>query len=111
MIRRPPRSTLFPYTTLFRSQDSSLCGLARRQAPRSLGAIAPVPGNARPAKDAARRTAMLGHEVSVTVPIRHSIERAIDDLMTSLPDPDRLAPDERRGIIARYAAVLEGNFI
>src|SRR2546426_8553054 len=23
MIRRPPRSTLFPYTTLFRSQDGS----------------------------------------------------------------------------------------
>src|SRR2546421_8215032 len=23
MIRRPPRSTLFPYTTLFRSQESS----------------------------------------------------------------------------------------
>src|SRR5256884_9997079 len=23
MIRRPPRSTLFPYTTLFRSQDAS----------------------------------------------------------------------------------------
>src|SRR2546427_3816872 len=23
MIRRPPRSTLFPYTTLFRSQNSS----------------------------------------------------------------------------------------
>src|SRR5260221_10202628 len=23
MIRRPPRSTLFPYTTLFRSRDSS----------------------------------------------------------------------------------------
>src|SRR2546430_6767787 len=25
MIRRPPRSTLFPYTTLFRSQLSGLC--------------------------------------------------------------------------------------
>src|SRR3712207_8224465 len=25
MIRRPPRSTLFPYTTLFRSSASSLC--------------------------------------------------------------------------------------
>src|SRR3712207_7273983 len=25
MIRRPPRSTLFPYTTLFRSRTSSLC--------------------------------------------------------------------------------------
>src|SRR3712207_8266409 len=24
MIRRPPRSTLFPYTTLFRSEDSFL---------------------------------------------------------------------------------------
>src|SRR3712207_9446718 len=24
MIRRPPRSTLFPYTTLFRSQDDAL---------------------------------------------------------------------------------------
>ena len=54
---------------------------------------------------------MLGHEISLTVPIRHSLERAIDDVMASLPDPERLAPDERRGIIARYAAVLEGNFI
>src|SRR2546427_8424686 len=27
MIRRPPRSTLFPYTTLFRSPTTSLCPL------------------------------------------------------------------------------------
>src|SRR5438270_10415619 len=26
MIRRPPRSTLFPYTTLFRSQPVKQCG-------------------------------------------------------------------------------------
>src|SRR2546430_13717420 len=25
MIRRPPRSTLFPYTTLFRSRNASSC--------------------------------------------------------------------------------------
>src|SRR2546430_4671905 len=25
MIRRPPRSTLFPYTTLFRSADPTVC--------------------------------------------------------------------------------------
>src|SRR5256885_6252640 len=31
MIRRPPRSTLFPYTTLFRS-----CGLAQMYATRRL---------------------------------------------------------------------------
>src|SRR5437773_4499392 len=27
MIRRPPRSTLFPYTTLFRSNDKSVHGV------------------------------------------------------------------------------------
>src|SRR5688572_32426306 len=32
MIRRPPRSTLFPYTTLFRSSLARVCGVygARR---------------------------------------------------------------------------------
>src|SRR2546422_6839096 len=29
MIRRPPRSTLFPYTTLFRSLEASLAGLSQ----------------------------------------------------------------------------------
>src|SRR5215217_8912228 len=32
MIRRPPRSTLFPYTTLFRSSCATAAG--RRRAPR-----------------------------------------------------------------------------
>src|SRR3712207_8500506 len=31
MIRRPPRSTLFPYTTLFRSDDVHVAGQGRRQ--------------------------------------------------------------------------------
>src|SRR2546425_6344298 len=30
MIRRPPRSTLFPYTTLFRSREAERIGLANR---------------------------------------------------------------------------------
>src|SRR2546430_9537731 len=30
MIRRPPRSTLFPYTTLFRSHLAALVGIAVR---------------------------------------------------------------------------------
>src|SRR5437879_10317048 len=54
---------------------------------------------------------MSAHKGSLTVPIQASIDRTIDDLMVSLPDPDRLLPDERRGLIERYAAVLEGNFI
>src|SRR2546422_2921517 len=37
MIRRPPRSTLFPYTTLFRSQPDRTAGRAER---RSLGTAA-----------------------------------------------------------------------
>src|SRR5256885_7432669 len=28
MIRRPPRSTLFPYTTLFRSLNNAVAGIA-----------------------------------------------------------------------------------
>ena len=54
---------------------------------------------------------MLGYTRTLTAPLREHIDRAINDLMVSLPDPERLAPEERRGIIARYAAVLEGNFI
>src|SRR3712207_8808028 len=34
MIRRPPRSTLFPYTTLFRSADGGVLGPRRVGDPR-----------------------------------------------------------------------------
>jgi hypothetical protein len=43
--------------------------------------------------------------------IQTHIEQSIDDLLASLPKPDQLSADERRGVIARYTAVLEGNFI
>src|SRR2546422_6921036 len=36
MIRRPPRSTLFPYTTLFRSRELA-CREVRRGALRAVG--------------------------------------------------------------------------
>src|SRR2546430_13148421 len=35
MIRRPPRSTLFPYTTLFRSLDQNLSHNVRRPGAQS----------------------------------------------------------------------------
>src|SRR5260221_10793473 len=34
MIRRPPRSTLFPYTTLFRSVSPMRCGYKGRGPPK-----------------------------------------------------------------------------
>jgi hypothetical protein len=43
--------------------------------------------------------------------IRQQVAAIIDDLMARLPKPGRLSSEERRGIIARYTAVLEGNFI
>src|SRR5437667_10999941 len=47
----------------------------------------------------------------LTAPFQQEIDRAIQDLLASLPNPGQLSPEERRGIIARYTAVLEGNFI
>src|SRR5260370_27314610 len=46
MIRRPPRSTLFPYTTLFRSlcYEGRQAGLLRRVAPRNDGRWSPSSG-------------------------------------------------------------------
>src|SRR5260370_27190218 len=37
MIRRPPRSTLFPYTTLFRSLEGVVAALAREGVPTPHG--------------------------------------------------------------------------
>ena len=43
--------------------------------------------------------------------IQQQITTMIDDLMTGLPRPQQLTGEQRRGMIARYTAVLEGNFI
>src|SRR5438128_7178107 len=40
MIRRPPRSTLFPYTTLFRSHASAPIGAMAHGAPHPFHAMA-----------------------------------------------------------------------
>src|SRR2546428_1093943 len=50
MIRRPPRSTLFPYTTLFRSRQNEGAGPARIRAGELEGDLAAerVPGHDRP---------------------------------------------------------------
>src|SRR5687768_17994778 len=63
MIRRPPRSTLFPYTTLFRSRRLGQAGLRasphRRRGPRAHGSSQAGPlraahhlGGGRPPREA-----------------------------------------------------------
>src|SRR2546430_13513495 len=53
MIRRPPRSTLFPYTTLFRSR-----GGGAAHAPNPNGVLRAI-GNAEPAAPADRKSTRL----------------------------------------------------
>src|SRR5258708_3040462 len=48
---------------------------------------------------------------SAIAPIQAHLDRDIEDLVATLPDPAQLSAGQRRGIIARYTAVLEGNFI
>jgi len=48
---------------------------------------------------------------SIATVIQPKVEAMIDELIASLPDINTLTRSERRGIIARYSAVLEGNFI
>ena len=43
--------------------------------------------------------------------IRDELGRAVNHLVASLPPSVSLSANERRGIIARYSSVLEGNFV
>src|SRR3712207_7028136 len=49
MIRRPPRSTLFPYTTLFRSLADGLHRVARDELPLDRAGEHPLEHRHRPA--------------------------------------------------------------
>src|SRR5580658_233394 len=53
-------------------------------------------------------TTCLAHPVEL---IEDQTTTIIDELIDSLPDPKQLTSEGRRGIIARYTSVLEGNFI
>src|SRR5258708_29954726 len=59
MIRRPPRSTLFPYTTLFRSHRGDGAAARGRRAHRGLAAPAADLAGVRPLHRARRPAASL----------------------------------------------------
>src|SRR2546430_17411515 len=67
MIRRPPRSTLFPYTTLFRSKS-----LAVELAPRQIGVNCVAPGwvdTEMSRQPYARETGEGRREIEQTIPL------------------------------------------
>src|SRR3712207_7386382 len=77
MIRRPPRSTLFPYTTLFRSrhhgqrQAGALDAAAQRRPPRAV-----------PARDAGGRLAAGRLELPGDVEVRPRSEEHTSELQS-----------------------------
>src|SRR3989454_4090184 len=86
MIRRPPRSTLFPYTTLFRSQV--------RRAVAALDVVAR--GGERLARDARRVGAHVGDEAD------RAFRAELDALVEALRDPHgarRLEAELARGLL------------
>src|SRR5258708_11987623 len=60
MIRRPPRSTLFPYTTLFRSEASALTIVQPRAFATDSARSNACAGDARPAAGAGVRPRAVG---------------------------------------------------
>jgi len=48
---------------------------------------------------------------ALVVTAQRQIETTIDEMIGGLPKVEDLSAEERRDIIARYSAVLEGNFI
>jgi hypothetical protein len=59
----------------------------------------------------ATAAALVPSSESSIASIEAQVGRAINELLASLPSPAKLSAEERRGIIARYTSVLEGNFI
>jgi hypothetical protein len=56
-------------------------------------------------------TSLVAPELQNLSSVKSRIDSEIDSLIATLPEPKDLTQEQRRDIIARYSAVLEGNFI
>src|SRR3989442_8538405 len=97
MIRRPPRSTLFPYTTLFRSTERRFVFIIQRGAADGLETLIPYadPGYARLrgaiAVDTDRKSTRLN---SSHVRISYAVFclKKKKDILPQCEEPEGLAP-------------------
>src|SRR2546422_8766580 len=78
MIRRPPRSTLFPYTTLFRSAADRITELVTQQ--KSLPARVPL-AQARPGQDLVKLSTERKHLTNVLKLVAYQIESDLVNLV------------------------------
>src|SRR2546426_9045063 len=99
MIRRPPRSTLFPYTTLFRSLKS-VCELA------SLGDLAPEIVLALATGNNARAFRLAG---AATLEVGQPADLVVCDAPAASLAPDALTAIARGDIPRISAVVIDGE--
>src|SRR3712207_7105932 len=100
MIRRPPRSTLFPYTTLFRSSLTSV-SIARRAAKcaaASAGAAQSIMGRTLRAPGGAQQTA--GGQLPRSEEHTSELQSRQYLVCRLLPEKKRSYPLIRRAILA-----------
>src|SRR5260221_6747724 len=94
MIRRPPRSTLFPYTTLFRSGCRRSQGARRSTISRGITAKARRPSPGRSARSEEHTSELQSHSDLVC---RLLLEEYIKKPSLRIESPARRSPcDERR---------------
>src|SRR2546430_12250210 len=81
MIRRPPRSTLFPYTTLFRSALAPAVGRDRAGSPRAAQGAAPgkTPGPDRKSTRLNSSHSQISYAVFCLKKKRHIVPRKVVD--------------------------------
>src|SRR5256886_13301054 len=109
MIRRPPRSTLFPYTTLFRSRAAAPGGDAAGRG--RAGAAPGIPGARRHGdtrRGALPRPGVHGAPAAAAVALGYRPELQSGDHSrpaTGRPHPVRAAAPDRR--VAEHDAVAE----
>src|SRR5258705_8326332 len=79
MIRRPPRSTLFPYTTLFRSDRQARRAPIRRARlqPDAVSAADRIPDARRPAAEGAGNPGRSEEHTSELQSLRHLVCRLL----------------------------------
>src|SRR3989454_7390779 len=75
MIRRPPRSTLFPYTTLFRSPNAGKSSLFNALLGRERAIVTDVPGTTRDAIEAGAVIEGFPFRLVDTAGLRASVDR------------------------------------
>src|SRR2546426_1671648 len=104
MIRRPPRSTLFPYTTLFRSPPAPVNPWGRAASPggRARRARAPAP----PRRAGVRRTPWPA--AAGWTPRRRARRSSLREVQPAEPEQRPAQPGERHAVVNPYAREAEG---